>query len=76
MQLYYDRVSGMYTLDTGEEIEFLGPMTYAMLKLKELASLTASQAREAILQAFFNTGEAVSLDNIKHMAKLITKRGE
>jgi hypothetical protein len=63
----------MFTLDTGEEVQFLGPLTQAMLKLKEVATCTMSQAREAILRAFFNGGEAVPLDQVKKMAKLIRK---
>ena len=73
MQLYYDRVSKMYTLDTGEDVEFLGPITQAMLKLKSIADCTMSQAREAVLRAFFNGGDAVSLENVKKMASLIKK---
>ena len=73
MQLYYDRLSKMYSLDTGEDVEFLGPITHAMIRLKDLASITMSQAREAVLRAFFNMGEAVCLENVKKMACLIKK---
>jgi len=46
------------------------------LKLKHDYDLTISQAREAVLRAIFNNGDAVSLQNVTRMAKLITKNGE
>ena len=67
MFLYYDRVSKMFTLDVGEEVIFLGPITNAMVNLKN-KGFTDSQAREAVLQAVFNMGDAVRLDDIKRIA--------
>lgn len=72
MYLYYDRISKMFSLQAEEEVLFLGPITHAQLKLKEYGC-TASQAREAVLRAVFNMGDAVDLDNVKRMAKLIEK---
>jgi len=76
MQLYYDNISKMFTLDTPDDVIFLGPIDYTMLKLKHDYDLTISQAREAVLRAIFNNGDAVSLQNVTRMAKLITKNGE
>ena len=73
MQLYCDRISGMYTLDTGEGVEFLGGITHALVVLQRNYDLTASQAREAVLRAMFNGGEAVPINDVKKMAKLIRK---
>ena len=72
MYLYYDRISKMFSLQAEEEVLFLGPITHAQLRLKEYGC-TASQAREAVLRAVFNMGDAVDLDNVKRMAKLINK---
>jgi len=69
MNLYYDRVSKMYSLDVGDgSVEFLGPITNAMLLLKAKYNLTDSQAREAVLQAVFNMGDAVNLTTIQKIA--------
>jgi hypothetical protein len=68
MNLYYDRVSAMFSLDTGEDVIFLGPTTHAMLALKRKLNLTDSQARQAVIQAVFNMGDAVNLDIVKKMA--------
>lgn len=70
-QLYFDKLSNMYVLDTQDEeaeaqVLFLGPMTTAMLKLKEIG-LNAAQAREAVLRAFFNSGAAINLDDVQRM---------
>lgn len=70
MYLYFDRMSGMCTLQTEEETIFLGPITHSLLKLQEYG-FTAAQAREAVLQAVFNQGTSVDMDNISRMAKLI-----
>lgn len=71
MQLYYDRISKMFTLcnqeDEESEVTFLGPITNALVNLKA-KGFTDSQAREAVLQAVFNMGDAVNLDNIKKIA--------
>lgn len=72
MYLYYDRISKMFSLQAEDEVIFLGPITHAQLKLKEYGC-TASQAREAVLRAVFNMGDAVDLDNVKRMAKVIQK---
>jgi hypothetical protein len=72
MYLYYDRISKMFTLDTCEEedqVVFLGPITNALVNLKsDKYGFTYSQAREAVLQAVFNMGDAVHLDVIKKIA--------
>jgi len=66
--LYYDRLSDMLTLESDERgVEFLGPMTHALLKLQEYG-YTPSQAREAVLRARFNMGQAVEMDNVKRIA--------
>lgn len=68
MNLYYDRVSKMLTLDAGEDgVIFLGPITQSLVSLRSYG-LTDSQAREAVLQAVFNMGDAVNLDIIKKIA--------
>jgi hypothetical protein len=67
MYLYYDRISKTFTLETEESVEFLGPMTHALVKLRE-KGLTCSQAREAALQAVFNMGAPVNLDWIRKVA--------
>lgn len=69
MNLYYDRVSKMYSLDCEDgSVEFLGPATHAMVVLKSKYDLTDSQAREAVLQAVFNMGDAVNISTIKKIA--------
>ena len=72
MQLYYDNISGTFTLqlENGEP-EFLGPWDFANLTLMSKYKLTESQSREAMLQAFFGRGLAVSISNVKKMANLI-----
>lgn len=72
--LYYDRLSDMLTLTTGdgEEVEFLGPLTHAMLKMQSYG-YSQSQARESVLRAYFNGGQAVELDNVKRIAKRRSK---
>jgi hypothetical protein len=73
MQLYYDNISGTFTLQCEDgHREFLGPWDYAAGKLME-CGLTEIEAREAMLNAFFNRGLAVSLENIKKMARLINR---
>jgi len=72
MQLYFDKISGTFTLKTENgEPEFLGPWDYANLVLKSKYKLTDSQSREAMLQAFFGSGLAVSISNVKKLARLI-----
>ena len=70
--IYWDRLSDMISLESDDKVEFLGPPTHAILKLKEYGC-SVSEAREAVLRARFNGGDAVELDNIKKMAKLIQK---
>ena len=67
MFLFYDRISRCFTLETSEEVEFLGPITHAQAKLRE-KGLTCSQAREATLQAVFNMGAPVNLDWVRKIA--------
>jgi len=66
MYVYYDRLSDMISLQTDEEVIFLGGLTHSQLKLREYG-LTIAQSRAAVLRAFFNGGDAVDLDNIKRM---------
>jgi len=73
MFLYYDRVSKMFTLNCcdGEDekgVTFLGPITNALVMLKNTYKLSDSQAREAVLQAFFNGGDSVDISTIKKIA--------
>lgn len=68
MFLYYDRLSNMCTLVAGGEVDFLGPPKHALLLLQN-HGLTDSQAREAVLQAVFNMGDAVDLSTIRKIAK-------
>jgi hypothetical protein len=68
MYLYYDRVAEMYTLDTGEDVVFLGGTTNAVVNLQRNYDLTNSQAREAILQAFMNMGDSVDIRTIRKIA--------
>jgi hypothetical protein len=65
--LYYDRVSKMFTLAADGEVAFLGPTTQSLLRLQSFG-FTPSQAREAVLQAVFNMGDAVDLDFISRFA--------
>lgn len=67
MYLYYDRIYKSFTLETDEAVEYLGPMTHALVKLRE-KGLTNSQAQEATLQAVFNMGSPVNLDWIRKVA--------
>lgn len=71
MQLFYDRISKMFSLQTSTGVEFLGPITHAQLLLQE-HGYTPHQAREAVLRAFFNLGDSVDMNNIQRMAKLIS----
>ncbi len=73
MDLYYDRVAGMFSLDTDEGVIFLGPFTHAMLKLKEIG-FTMSQAREAILEAFMSGGAPIPLDRVVKMASIYIRK--
>ena len=68
MNLYYDRVSGMFSLDTGDDVVFLGPTTHALLSLKRKLNLSDAQAQQAIIQAVFNMGDAVDIEIVKKMA--------
>jgi len=63
----------MFTLETDEGVEFLGPMTHALVTLRKNHGFTPSQAREGILQAFFNGGDGVHMDQLKHIASLIKR---
>ena len=68
MYLYYDRLSQVFTLDLGDDVMFLGPITNTLMILKRTYALTDSQAREAVLQAVFNMGDSVDLETIKKIA--------
>lgn len=68
MFLYHDRLSGSFTLETEDSVEFLGPMTHALRLLKTKYKLTDSQAREAVVRAYGLRGDAVDLENIKRIA--------
>jgi hypothetical protein len=63
----------MFTLEMDEGVEFLGPMTHAMVVLRKNHGFTPSQAREGVLQAFFNGGDGVHMGQLKHIAKLIKR---
>lgn len=67
--IYYDRLSDMVTLESDSEagIEFLGPITQAILKLKEYG-YDPSVAREAVVKAFFTRGEPVDLETVERMS--------
>jgi len=67
MYVYFDRIHQVFTLETDDEVELLGPMTHAQVKLRQ-KGLTCSQAREALLQAVFNMGCPVDLDAIRKVA--------
>jgi hypothetical protein len=56
----------MFTLLEEEdgEVVFLGPITQAMLMLRSKYEIPPEHAREAVLQAFFNSGDGISIDNI------------
>lgn len=64
MHLYYDPISKMFTLDDDGDVKFLGPITQAMLTLRHEYEIPVEHAREAVLQAFFNGGDGISVDNI------------
>ena len=74
MYLYYDGISAThpYSLKTvrGDQAEtiLLGSFTQTMLTLETEYGLSQDQAREAVLQAMMNGGDAVSLDNIQKSA--------
>ncbi|MFA5132585.1 MAG: hypothetical protein WC444_04685 [Candidatus Paceibacterota bacterium] len=63
MKLYYDVISKMYSLETEQGPEFLGPFAHTLLKLKQ-AGLTEDQSREAVLKAMFGYGRAICLDAV------------
>ncbi len=67
MYLSYDRISKMFTLETEETVEFLGPITHTQAKLRQYG-FSAAQAREAVLQAIFNTGAQVDLEHVRRFA--------
>jgi hypothetical protein len=67
MYLSYDRINKVFTLETEDEVEFLGPITHAQAKLRNYG-FSASQAREAVLQAIFNMGAQVDLDAVRRVA--------
>lgn len=68
MNLYYDRISKMYSTSDGKQTEFLGPITNTMLLLQSNYGLSELQAREATLTATMNGGLPVSLSQIKGFA--------
>jgi hypothetical protein len=67
MYLSYDRINKVFTLETDEAVEFLGPITHAQAKLRNYG-FSASQAREAVLQAVFNGGAQVNIREVRRVA--------
>jgi hypothetical protein len=75
MQLIYDRLSKMFTLENPEadededEVVFLGPFSHALSMLRSTKyGFTESQAREGVLQAFLNSGFSVDMDIVKKIS--------
>ena len=68
MNLYYDRISKMFTLETEDEVIFLGPLTHTLVLLRKKYELSADEAREGTLRAIFNAGFPVDIDNVKRIA--------
>ena len=68
MYLYWDRIGQTMTLNTEDQVIFLGPPKHAQVRLEKEYGLTNSQAREAILQAMMNMGAEVDIDGIKKIA--------
>jgi hypothetical protein len=65
----------MFTLENCEadededEVVFLGPISHALALLKSTKyGFTESQAREGVLQAFFNSGFPVDMDVVKKIS--------
>jgi hypothetical protein len=74
MQLYFDKISGTFTLKCEDgQPEFLGPWDYANAVLMSKYKLTESESREAMLNAFFGSGLAVSIEETKKTARLINR---
>lgn len=71
MYLSYDRIAKMFTLETREDVEFLGSITHAQAKLRSYG-FSNSQAREAVLSAIFNSGAQVDLEHIRKIATTIS----
>lgn len=67
MKLVYDCIAKAFTLVTEDDVEFLGPITYAVQELQQ-RGFTPSQAREGVLQAVFGNGLEVDLERIKKVA--------
>lgn len=67
MLLSYDKTVKVFTLETDDAVEFLGPITHAQAKLRHYG-FSASQAREAVLQAVFNMGAPVNLEAVRRVA--------
>ena len=65
MYLYYDRMAKMYTLETDDDVEFLGPMAQTMLILKKKYDMTFDQARGAAVTAYSNAGAPVDIEFMK-----------
>ena len=75
MILKYDRLAGLLTLETDDDVILLGPMTHGTSKLIKEYGLSKSQVQEAVLTAFFNPGYPVNLDTIKKIATIIKRTG-
>lgn len=68
MYLYWDRIGQTMTLNTEDQVIFLGPPKHAQVRLEKEYGLTDSQAREAILMAMMNMGAEVDIDGVKKVA--------
>jgi len=68
MYLYWDRIGQTMTLNTDDQVIFLGPPRHAQIRLEKEYELTTSQAREAILMAMMNMGAEVDIDGVKKIA--------
>jgi len=70
MFLYYDSISGLYSLQIpGQKTELLGPYVHTTLVLRDYG-LTAKQAREAAMRAMMNRGDGIDVEAVKRMAAL------
>jgi len=73
MNLVYDRLSGTFSLETEDDVYFLGPFKHSILRLKNMG-FSAAQATDAVLTAFFNMGAEVPMELIKRRSSLYFKK--